>query len=57
VAAAKEIARLGEQTPVLLAGAGADEASCSRADAELLSGDPVTAAEQLAGRSAPETSR
>ena len=57
MAAANEIARLGEQTPVLLAGAGADEASCSRADAELLSGDPVAAAEQLAGRGVPETSR
>jgi methanogenic corrinoid protein MtbC1 len=55
--AAGEIARLGERARVLLAGAAADEASCSRADAELLSGDPVAAAEQLAGRGAPETSR
>ena len=55
--AAGEIARLGERARVLLAGAGADEASCSRADAELLSGDPVAAAEQLAGRGAPEASR
>ena len=55
--AAGEIARLSQRTRVLLAGAGADEASRSRADAELLSGDPVGAAEQLAGRGAPEASR
>lgn len=55
--AADEIARLGEGTRVLLAGAGADEASCSRANAELLSGDPVGAAEQLVGPGPPEASR
>jgi MerR family transcriptional regulator, light-induced transcriptional regulator len=46
--AAGEIASLGERTRVLLAGAGADEASSRRADAELLAGDPVGAAQQLA---------
>lgn len=48
-----EIARLGERTRVLLAGAGADEGLCRQADAELLSGDPVAAADRLVGQGAP----
>jgi MerR family transcriptional regulator, light-induced transcriptional regulator len=52
-AVADEIARLGERTPVLLAGAGADEAVCRRANAELLSGDPVGATQQLAAWATP----
>ncbi len=47
-AVADEIAHLRKQVRVLLAGAGADEGVCRRANAELLSGDPVSAAEQLA---------
>lgn len=47
-AVADEIAHLRKQVRVLLAGAGVDEAVCRRANAELLSGDPVSAAEQLA---------
>jgi methanogenic corrinoid protein MtbC1 len=46
-AVADEIAHLRKQARVLLAGAGADEGVCRRANAELLSGDPVSAAEQL----------
>jgi len=50
---AGEIGRLGEVTRVLLAGAGADEALARQAGAELLSGDPVGAARELAERGAP----
>jgi MerR family transcriptional regulator, light-induced transcriptional regulator len=51
--AAGEIARLGERARVLLAGAGADEALCREVGAELLHGDPVAAADQLAGQVVP----
>lgn len=47
--AAGEIRRLGEGRRVLLAGAGADEAICSRVGAELISADPVEGARQLTG--------
>jgi DNA-binding transcriptional MerR regulator len=47
-AVADEIALLSNEAPVLVAGAGADEALCSRTGARLLSGDPVEAAPQLA---------
>ena len=53
--AAEEIAPLGERTPVVLAGAGADETLSRQAHAELLSGDPVGGAEQLAAQPAPRT--
>jgi MerR family transcriptional regulator, light-induced transcriptional regulator len=46
--AAEEIARLAQRARVLLAGHGADEARAERAGAELLSGDPVGAADRLA---------
>ncbi|HSI79725.1 MAG TPA: MerR family transcriptional regulator [Solirubrobacterales bacterium] len=52
-ASAAEIAGLAERSRVLLAGAGANEDAARAAGAELLSGDPVDAAESLAaGRKA-----
>jgi DNA-binding transcriptional MerR regulator len=47
-AVADEIALLSDEVPVLVAGAGADEALSRRAGTRLLSGDPVEAARQLA---------
>ena len=46
---AKELARLSRHYPVALAGAGADAALARRTGARLLPGDPVTAAETVAG--------
>jgi MerR family transcriptional regulator, light-induced transcriptional regulator len=46
--AAGEIARLAERSRVLVAGRGADEAVAESAGAELLAGDPIAAAEELA---------
>jgi MerR family transcriptional regulator, light-induced transcriptional regulator len=50
--AAEEIARLAGRTRVLLAGRGAGEGLAERAGAELLSGDPVGAADELAAAGA-----
>jgi DNA-binding transcriptional MerR regulator len=47
-AVSDEIAALGEHARVLLAGSGADEAVSRKTNAELLHGDPVSAAQQLA---------
>jgi DNA-binding transcriptional MerR regulator len=46
---AKELAGLSRRYPVALAGAGADATLARRTGARLLSGDPVTAAETVAG--------
>jgi DNA-binding transcriptional MerR regulator len=49
-AVADEIEALSDESPVLLAGSGADEGLSRRTGARLLPGDPVEAARQLAAR-------
>lgn len=50
--ASSETAALAKDARVLLAGKGADERLAAAAGAELLAGDPVSAADELAGRGA-----